>query len=202
VNSPIKSILLFGLSLTLSHSPEVPPARQADRERSRDAFAYVYKVLEHPRCRNCHPAGDAPLQGDDGRPHAFRIQRGSDGTGILSAKCANCHQAQNLPGEHLPPGAPFPDSDAAHRGEPRWRLPSSKHRLIFQGRTPAQLCRQLLDRRHNGGLDRAQLLEHVESDTFVLWAWNPGEGRTAPPGGHAAFVARMREWLDNGAACP
>ena len=29
------------------------------------AFMQVYKVLMSPRCMNCHPNGDVPLQGDD-----------------------------------------------------------------------------------------------------------------------------------------
>src|SRR6476660_2616760 len=33
------------------------------------AFMKVYKVLMSPRCMNCHPAGDAPLQGDDNHVH-------------------------------------------------------------------------------------------------------------------------------------
>jgi hypothetical protein len=38
----------------------------ADRaSRSRAMFAEVAKVLTGPRCMNCHPAGDHPLQGDD-----------------------------------------------------------------------------------------------------------------------------------------
>ncbi|MEA2796428.1 MAG: hypothetical protein QOI87_3808, partial [Bradyrhizobium sp.] len=32
-------------------------------ERSRAIFAEIGKLLTHPRCMNCHPAGDHPLQG-------------------------------------------------------------------------------------------------------------------------------------------
>src|SRR6266852_8967195 len=82
------------------------------------AFLDVFKVLSHPRCMNCHPTGDAPFQGDDSHPHAFRIRRGADGKGLTSAKCINCHQATNQTGEHTPPGA----SDQKAEDSPRWHL--------------------------------------------------------------------------------
>src|SRR3954468_20441104 len=36
--------------------------------RSSALFTEAAKVLTHPRCMNCHPAGDRPLQGNDQRP--------------------------------------------------------------------------------------------------------------------------------------
>jgi len=30
---------------------------------ARAAFLEAYKVFMHPRCVNCHPAGEAPLRG-------------------------------------------------------------------------------------------------------------------------------------------
>jgi hypothetical protein len=35
----------------------------------------------HPRCMNCHPARDGPLQGDDSYPRMQNIRRGQDGKG-------------------------------------------------------------------------------------------------------------------------
>src|SRR6202048_3765765 len=32
-------------------------------------FTELGKVLTHPRCVNCHPAGDRPHQGNEGRLH-------------------------------------------------------------------------------------------------------------------------------------
>ena len=74
--------------------------------------------------------------------------------------------------------------------------------MVFEGRSPGQLCRQLQDRRQNGGLTPDRLAHHVATDPLVLWAWNPGEGRTTPALSHEAFVAAVREWLDAGGACP
>ena len=42
---------------------------QAREAESRAAFLAAYKVFMHPRCMNCHPKGDAPLQGDDSHVH-------------------------------------------------------------------------------------------------------------------------------------
>jgi len=182
-------------------------AQSRDDAGARAAFLEAYKVFMHPRCVNCHPAGDAPLQGEDSRPHtSFRLRRGADGRGVFTVKCVNCHQAQNLPGLHMPPGAPYAlkdgAEDRAHRGEPRWLMPSAATPMIFEKRTPGQLCRQLLDKRQNGGLTPEQLVHHVNHDPFVLWGWNPGEGRSAPPLSHAEFVRKVGEWVDKGGACP
>ena len=41
----------------------------ADRtERSRALFVEAGRVLQHPRCLNCHPVGERPTQGSDGHP--------------------------------------------------------------------------------------------------------------------------------------
>src|SRR5688572_32475896 len=47
-----------------------------DSVESVKAFMDVYKVLMSPRCMNCHPAGDVPLQGDDSHLHNMYPQRG------------------------------------------------------------------------------------------------------------------------------
>lgn len=179
-------------------------SRVGDDASAKAAFAKAYKVFMHPRCVNCHPAGDAPLRGEDSRPHTgLRLRRGSDGQGVLTLKCANCHQSQNQPGTHMPPGAPNVLSDGSRDlTTPRWHLPSAKTPMIFQGRTAAQLCRQLQDPKQNGGLTTAQLIHHVSSDPLVLWGWNPGEGRASPTITHDEFVAAVKEWLEKGGACP
>ncbi len=174
-----------------------------DAAASRAAFLDVYKVLMHPRCMNCHPSGDAPLQGDDSHAHIQNVQRGRDGNGKYALKCTNCHQSENQPDHHLPPGAPRVRSDGSlDFTTPRWHLPPANTPMIFQGRTPAQLCRQLTDPKQNGGLTADQLVHHVSSDPLVLWGWKPGEGRATPPLTHDQFVTSVREWLANGGACP
>jgi hypothetical protein len=150
----------------------------------------VYEVLLHPRCANCHPAGDAPLQGDDGRPHAQNIQRGPEGKGLFAQRCDACHQTHNLPGAHLPPGAP------------NWHLPHPDMPLVFAGVSSSELCRALRDPAHNGGRTPEQILEHVAKDELVLWGWAPGEGRAPVPIPHEEFVLAMSAWIESGCACP
>src|SRR6202171_2095246 len=78
-------------------------------------FAVVQKVLQHPRCQNCHIPGDAPLQFDEGLPHQMRVVRGERGLGVAALPCGTCHNTVNPSasfGPHAPPGAP------------NWRLPS------------------------------------------------------------------------------
>jgi cytochrome c5 len=81
-------------------------AAKPDASASRAAFGQVYKVLMSPRCANCHPAGEAPLQGDDSHVHMQNVKRGPDGHGVTAMRCDTCHQDRNLPGANLPPGSP------------------------------------------------------------------------------------------------
>src|ERR1051325_1793616 len=96
----------------------------ADSVASAAAFMDVYKVLMSPRCMNCHPAGDIPLQGDDSHLHTMYPRRGIDGRGVYAMKCRNCHQPTNTPGLHTPPG------------NPKWALPPAAMQMAFQGRSP------------------------------------------------------------------
>lgn len=166
------------------------PTPKPDAPASREAFLHVYKVFTSPRCQNCHPSGDTPLQGDDSHPHLQNVKRGKDGHGVYGMRCDACHQSANLNGEHMLPG------------NPKWSLPSSEHKLVFVGRTASELCRQLKDPKQTAGRSLAQILEHLSSDDLVGWGWNPGDGRALPPLSRADTVAQMKLWIDGGAACP
>ena len=48
---------LFALALGAPAAEKAAPARAEGLA----AFDMVAKVLQHPRCRNCHVPGDAPL---------------------------------------------------------------------------------------------------------------------------------------------
>jgi hypothetical protein len=161
-----------------------------DAAASAKAFLEIHKVFTSPRCQNCHPAGDAPLQGDDSHVHLQDVKRGKDGHGVSAMRCETCHQTSNLAGDHMPPG------------NPKWGLPSPEHKMVFVGRTPDELCRQLKDPKQTGGRSLQQLLEHVANDELVGWGWNPGDGRALPPLSRSDTVAQMKIWIDGGAACP
>src|SRR6059036_816604 len=96
-----------------------PAKTQRNDAAAREAFRAAYTVLMHPRCMNCHPAGDQPLQGDDSHVHLQNVKRGKDGHGVSAMRCDTCHQAANLPGEHMPPG------------NPKWSLPTPEHKMVF-----------------------------------------------------------------------
>jgi hypothetical protein len=115
------------------------------------------------------------------------ISRRSEANGVA---CATCHRDANGSRPGQPPGAPS------------WRLPPSDTPMIFQGRSPHQLCEQLKDPRQTGHRDLAALIHHVADDPLVAWGWAPGPGRTPVPVLRADVVAAMQAWADAGAPCP
>ncbi len=164
-------------------------ATNKDSVESVAAFMQVYKVLLSPRCVNCHPSGDVPLQGDDSHLHTMFPKRGKDGHGVYAMKCSNCHQPTNTSGLHTPPG------------NSNWHLPPADMRMVFQGKTPHQLAKQLVDPQQNGHKSKEQLIAHA-TDALVVAAWNPGEGRTLPPMSHEKFKKAWITWITKGAYAP
>ncbi len=154
------------------------------------AFLKAFKVFMNPRCVNCHPRGDRPLQGDDSHPHAMHVMRGPEGLGKNGLLCSTCHQEENLHGTHMPPGAPG------------WQLPPKDMPMVFEKITPRVLCEHLKDPAQNGQRSPDDLIEHVDSTPIVLWGWSPGEGRNPVAVPHKEFVKDVKEWVENGAACP
>jgi len=165
---------------------DVVPAR-ADVPASSKAFEPVAQVLLSPRCRNCHPAGDAPLQTDASRPHTMNVRRQIEG---LGANCKTCHNAANGAMAHQPPGSPH------------WAMPPAATPMVFEGKSPSELCRDLKDLAKNGKRSLEDLVHHVSSDALVLWAWKPGPGRNPPPLSHEEFSAAFKKWADQGGPCP
>ncbi len=72
------------------------------QSRSIAYFEEAGKVLQHPRCVNCHPAGERPFQGDAMRPHEPLVVRGSDGRGASGLGCTTCHGAANFDAARVP----------------------------------------------------------------------------------------------------
>lgn len=170
-----------------------PQDQPASRAAGLVAFETVRSVLQHPRCQNCHPAGDVPLQGDAGLPHKQNIQRGPTGHGMAGAECTTCHGPANPPasyGTHIPPGV-----------STEWHMPPPEMKMVFVGVAPGALCEQVKDPARNGGKDMAALRIHLD-DPLVKWGWTPGFGRTAIPISHAAFVQAWETWASAGTPCP
>jgi len=175
----VKKIWAFMIIATALAFGEPEP-----KEAGKAAFRDVARVLQSPRCMNCHPVGDRPLQGDDNKPHAQNISRLSVAAGM---PCTTCHQDHNTDG---PPGAP------------KWGLPPAETPMVFQNMPVTALCEQLKNPEKNGHRSLAQLLDHVSNDALVKWGWAPGGKRTVPPLPHDKFVAAFKTWVDSNGACP
>jgi hypothetical protein len=189
--------LLAGCSHTSSEVPAAGQPAASGAPASSDpvaAWETVRAVLQSPRCLNCHPAIDRPLQGDLSLVHTMNVQRGPDGHGLPGAQCNTCHGKANPPasyGPHQPPGV---SSD--------WHLPPPEMRMTFVGRSSRELCLQLKDPAQTANSTLPALINHVSSDPLVLWGWDPGFGRKPVPVPHAEFVAAFKRWADAGAPCP
>ena len=165
-------------------------SNEADKNReeeSKQAFIEAYKVFMHPRCLNCHPAGDTPFQGDAGALHTMGVKRGPDGKGLYAMKCKNCHQDTHTPGDNMPPG------------HPNWHLPPADRKMVFEGKTPRQLAMGFKDPKFTGFNTMDKFLHHIEDDTLVKNSFTYG---TRPPLSHEEFAAKVKEWIDKGAALP
>ena len=166
------------------------PLTVEQQKQGEKAFLDVYTVLQHPRCLNCHPKGNAPLQNDDFQPHAMNITRASTEAGL---ECAACHQEKNAEAYGVVGGPP---------GAPNWHLPTKEMPLVFEGRSPKELCEQIKNTDTNGQKSLEELHHHVAYDPLVLWGWNPGGKRSVPPLSHSEFSQKFKQWVDLGGPCP
>ncbi len=164
------------------------------RERSRALFNEIAKVVTHPRCMNCHPAGEHPLQGADHHEHMPPAWRGEGGVGIAGLTCSTCHTEKNFT---------LVGTGAAYKsipGHPRWGLAPIE--MAWQGKSLSQICQQMKDPARNGGRTLALLQEHLAHDDLVAWGWAPGEGREPAPGTQQQLGELTQAWINTGAECP
>jgi hypothetical protein len=155
--------------------------------RSTAIFTELGKVLTHPRCLNCHPAGDRPRQGDMARLHQPPVERGADGFGLPAMRCPICHLQANF----NPAGVP---------GDPIWHL--APREMGWEGKTFGEICAQIKDPARNGNRSLDALIEHIGEDHLVGWAWAPGHGRQPAPGTQKQAGALVEAWVKTGAECP
>ena len=167
-------------------SPESFATTDDPAARSVALFNELSKVLTHPRCVNCHPAGDHPRQAE-GRPHQPPVARGADGHGLPAMRCNICHQAANFEPGRVP-------------GHPEWHLAPIE--MAWEGKTVGEICLQIKDRNRNGGRSAEELVHHIGEDTLVGWAWAPGFGRRPAPGTQKEAGALVEAWIRTGAFCP
>ncbi len=157
------------------------------KARSIALFTEAGKVIQHPRCLNCHPKGDRPTQGEDLHAHTPPVIRGADGHGAIGMQCGTCHQPVNVESSGVP-------------GNVGWHLAPAE--MAWQGRSLGQICEQIKDKKRNGGKSLEQIGEHMAKDGLVGWAWMPGGTREPAPGTQDQFGALIGAWIDSGAHCP
>jgi hypothetical protein len=73
--------------------------------------------------------------------------------------------------------------------------------MIWEGLSDQQLCELFKNPTQNGHRSLDEIVQHM-STPLVRWAWHPGEGRTPVPVRESEFLAKVREWVSSGAACP
>ncbi len=159
--------------------------------RSAAIFTEMGKVIQSPRCVNCHPRSDSPRQGDAQVAHNPPVVRGPDGHGAAGLECATCHSDVNVA---------FANGEGSIPGAPMWHL--APLAMAWEGKSLGEICQQIKDPARNGGKSLEALIEHNGADTLVGWGWNPGKGRTPAPGTQAQFGALTRAWVESGAKCP
>lgn len=170
-------------------------ANDSPMVKSWHALQKIHRVFVSPRCTNCHSPTSRPLQGDEQRLHSMLVRVENN---LLGQQCSSCHRDSNSPIKNGPPGG-------LH-----WAKPSIL-KTLHAKMTPQDLCRLLrnpaasvFESGENIGKERslADILQHLQIDPLVRWAWNPGPGRTPAPGTHAEFLEAAKSWIENGAYCP
>ncbi len=173
------------------------------------AWKRIEAVVTHPRCANCHVSDNIPMWTIDGegktRPHGMNIRADESRAGLqihsqVGASvmlCGTCHVTSSAPNDvpHAPP----------HVGiKVGWQLAPVK--FAWFGKTGAQICAQMRDRELNGNRNGAGLVQHLLDDAdrngFIPWAWNPGAGRSTPPGTFKDHVKDVATWGAAGLPCP
>jgi alcohol dehydrogenase (cytochrome c) len=181
----------------------------------------IYSVLTHPRCINCHTQAPAvlnntnlrfPRQADDRHPHLFGVVAGTTSPsspppmgdkGPATELCSSCHGSQN----NAFTGAPGALNAMLAPLSMAWE---SSPNVAMSGN---QLCTALKDKSRNGGRDLTgpgppdSLLEHIETEPLVQWAFAPGtrlDGtpREPAPLSYPEFVAAFTTWANAGGPCP
>ncbi|MBA2544343.1 MAG: hypothetical protein H0V17_32170 [Deltaproteobacteria bacterium] len=186
-------VLALGACGDKTGQPNRPDTKAPDTASGVAAFETVRAVLQHPRCQNCHPAGDAPLQGDEGRVHQMNVLRGPEGRGMAGAECTTCHGPANPSSNYglkIPPGV-----------SEGWHMPKPEEKLVFVGVAPRALCEQVKDPARNGGKDMAALRKHLDTP-LVLWGWSPGFGRAPVSTPYKTFIDAWELWAQAGTPCP
>lgn len=163
-----------------------------ERARSVALFTEAARVIQSPRCMNCHPATRQPTQGDDLHAHVPLMHSGPGEHGVPGLPCKSCHGDANV--------ATLASSIASIPGQSHWALAPAS--MAWQGKSLREICLQLKDGARNGGRSLPKIHEHMTTDPLVGWAWHPGAGRSPAPGTQVQFGTLIEAWISAGAHCP
>ena len=185
----------LAFSVSVAAAAELKPVEEFssisdEAARSVALFEEMGKVLTHPRCVNCHPRGNTPLQGEAMQAHQPPVARGEADFGMPGMRCNTCHGAANMT---------FAAGGGSIPGNPNWHLAPAE--MAWQGKSLADICALLKDESRNR-MTLAKLADHNASDALVGWGWQPGEGRAPAPGTQELFGALTKAWINTGAHCP
>jgi hypothetical protein len=166
---------------------------QNTQVRSRALFTEAAKVIMNPRCVDCHPAGEHPLQGNDQHVHMPAVSRGVGGEGVGGNTCGACHMDRNVDVMEKASYQSIP-------GRPGWGL--APRDMAWEGKSITEICEQLKDPARNSNRSLMLLYEHFLTSDLIGWAWNPGLGRDPVPGTQQQLAELIKAWIDTGAECP
>src|SRR5215468_5920473 len=156
------------------------PPGSVSRAEGLEAWKRIEAVVTHPRCANCHVDAKAipiwtPAGESKSRVHGMNIHGGQSRIGAEAIRCSTCHMTSTQANDPAP---------APPRAGIDWQL--APVAFIWFGKSGAEICAQLKDPKRNGNRDAVALLEHLRHDAslsgFIPRAWEPGAGRTTPPG--------------------
>ena len=162
------------------------------------AWSRIYEVASHPRCANCHvgpsdrPMWSGPSYGRT-RAHGMNVRAGESRIGAETLPCRTCHVTAQEKADNSRAHAAPQVTDA-------WRLaPVEAH---WFGQDGATICAQLRDPELNGGRTIDELVDHLDHDVILHWAWSPGGGRQPAPYSLPEHIADLRLWGAAGQPCP
>jgi hypothetical protein len=176
------------------------PTGSVSRAEGLEAWKRIEAVVTHPRCANCHVDANAipiwtPAGETKPRVHGMNIHGGESRIGAEAIRCSTCHMTSTQANDPAP---------APPRAGIDWQL--APVAFIWFGKSGAEICAQLKDSKRNGGRDAVGLLVHLRHDAslsgFIPRGWEPGAGRTTPPGTFEDHVKDMALWGAAGQPCP
>jgi hypothetical protein len=176
------------------------PAGSVSIEEGLANWRLFYEVASHPRCSNCHVGADnrpmwsGPSYGK-ARPHGMNVNAGESRIGIEALACSTCHTQLSQPDEtanavpHTPP-----------RVASVWTLAPVE--AGWFGESSAFICNQLKDPERNGNRTIREVAAHLDHDSILHWAFNPGGNREPAPHSLQEAMDALMNWAAAGTPCP